>query len=256
MSPEYEETGRAWISSQVQVVGCVTRPSTENDHDATSRCGVTSAFSTGHWSPASYWPGGRRGSRAALPRPKNPLVGFAITTPYRHLAVPCRLSPFSEQTPTPHSSSSTIGGSLCTSPTRDKFGRVRPTCPGLPTQAEDWPDGDGAARPLKRLASHWRPADTCCPACRQKLFGRCCPARRPSADSGSIIYLYLSIYLNWTYLVGLIIIMVGRPGLDPGTLGLKAAATMCRPGAICRSVFRYRRSKLPHEGGERHAAPP
>ena len=33
--------------------------------------------------------------------------------------------------------------------------------------------------------------------------------------------IYLSICLNWAYLVGLIIIMVGRPGLDPGTLGLK-----------------------------------
>ena len=113
--------------------------------------------------------------------------------------------------------SSTMGRPLYTSPTRGEFGRVRPTCPGLPTQAEDWPDGDGAARPLKRLASHWRPADTCCQACRQKLFGPCCTARRPSADSGSI---YLSLSLNWTYLVGLIIV-VGRPGLDPGTLGLK-----------------------------------
>src|SRR5271167_4263417 len=49
MSPEYADSGRAWISSQVQVVGCATRPSTENDHDARSGFGVTSAFSIGHW---------------------------------------------------------------------------------------------------------------------------------------------------------------------------------------------------------------
>ena len=50
MSPENADPGSAWISSQVQVVGWATRPSTENDHDARSGCGVTSAFSTGHWS--------------------------------------------------------------------------------------------------------------------------------------------------------------------------------------------------------------
>ena len=49
---------------------------------------------------------------------------------------------------------------------------------------------------------------------------------------------------------------VRHPGASPEPCQGEAAATMCRPGAICRSVFRYRRSKLPHEGGERHAAPP
>ena len=49
-----------------------------NVQSAVSRWGVTSALSTGHSVPASYWPGGRRGSRAARFRPKNPRVTLAI----------------------------------------------------------------------------------------------------------------------------------------------------------------------------------
>ncbi len=47
------------------MVGCSTKPSTENVHEAVDSWGVTSAVSTGHNVPVSYWPGGRRGSRGS-----------------------------------------------------------------------------------------------------------------------------------------------------------------------------------------------
>ena len=68
MAPWYVDLRRAWISSQVHVVGCSTRPSTRNVHVSVASFGVTSALSTGQSSPASYWPGGRRGSRARAVR--------------------------------------------------------------------------------------------------------------------------------------------------------------------------------------------
>ena len=74
MAPSYVDGARAWISSHVHVVGCSTSPSTRNVHVSVARRGVTSALSTGHWSPASYWPGGSRGSRSARRRPKKPRV--------------------------------------------------------------------------------------------------------------------------------------------------------------------------------------
>jgi hypothetical protein len=64
MAPSYVDGARACSSSHVHVVGRSTSPSIRNVHVAVSRRGVTSALSTGHWSPASYWPGGSRGSRA------------------------------------------------------------------------------------------------------------------------------------------------------------------------------------------------
>jgi hypothetical protein len=78
MSPSYDDSGRAWISSHVHVVGVRTSPWTVKVHVAVSRSGVTSAVSTGQSSRASYWPGGRRGSRSARPRPENPRVNLAI----------------------------------------------------------------------------------------------------------------------------------------------------------------------------------
>jgi hypothetical protein len=54
MSPVYVDAGSAWISSQVQVIGRATWPSTENVHDVVSSRGVTSAVSTGQSFPTSY----------------------------------------------------------------------------------------------------------------------------------------------------------------------------------------------------------
>ena len=76
MSPSYVDGGSAWISSHVHVVGVSTSPSIAKVHVAVSSFGVTSAVNTGHPRPVSYWPGGRRGSRSALPLPENPLVNF------------------------------------------------------------------------------------------------------------------------------------------------------------------------------------
>src|SRR3954451_24865965 len=81
MSPSYDDGGRVWISSQVQVVGVSIRPSIAKVHDAVSSFGVTSAVSTGQLRPVSYWPGGRRGSRSACARPLNPRVNFIARLP-------------------------------------------------------------------------------------------------------------------------------------------------------------------------------
>src|SRR5215207_11066728 len=75
MAPSYVDGASAWSSSHVHVVGRSTSPSTRNVHVAVSRRGVTSALSTGHWSPASYWPGGSRASRARE-RPRKPRVAM------------------------------------------------------------------------------------------------------------------------------------------------------------------------------------
>src|SRR5918993_662850 len=73
MSPRYSEPGRACASSQLQVVGRSTRPSTVMLHVSGVTRGVGSAVSTGQSVPTSYWPGGSRGSRCR--RPRNPRVG-------------------------------------------------------------------------------------------------------------------------------------------------------------------------------------
>ena len=65
MSPSKSEPGSAWISSQVQETGCSTSPSMPKAQLAVDRLGVASAVSTGQSRPASYWPGGSLGSRAA-----------------------------------------------------------------------------------------------------------------------------------------------------------------------------------------------
>src|SRR3954449_7485007 len=64
MSPRYSERGSACASSQLQVVGCSTRPSTVTLQVSGLIRGVGSAVSTGQSAPASYWPGGRRGAGA------------------------------------------------------------------------------------------------------------------------------------------------------------------------------------------------
>ena len=74
MSPRYSDRGRACASSQDQVVGVSTAPSTVIDHVSGAMRGVGSAVSTGQSLPASYWPGGRRGSRSRR-RPRKPRVG-------------------------------------------------------------------------------------------------------------------------------------------------------------------------------------
>src|SRR6185369_4179604 len=81
MSPLYVDGARAWISCQVHVVGFATSPSMPNVQVSVDKRGVTSAVSTGHSLPASYCPGGRRGSRAAFPRPEKPRVNRPIVPP-------------------------------------------------------------------------------------------------------------------------------------------------------------------------------
>src|SRR5262245_47958660 len=88
MSPEYEDGASARISSQVQVVGCSTRPSTVKVQPAVSSRGVTSALSTGQSAPVSYWPGGSRSPAGRRPRPKNPRVGLPIAAEYRSQDAP------------------------------------------------------------------------------------------------------------------------------------------------------------------------
>src|SRR3954453_21544854 len=74
MSPRYSEPGSACASSQVQVVGFATLPSTLMLQVSGAIRGVGSAVSTGQSAPTSYCPGGRRGSRSRR-RPKKPRVG-------------------------------------------------------------------------------------------------------------------------------------------------------------------------------------
>src|SRR5918994_1171825 len=81
MSPVKSDLGSARISSQLHVVGVRTRASTVKDQDSVSRRGVGSAVSTGQLWPASYWPGGRRGSRSSPPRLLKPLVNVATMSP-------------------------------------------------------------------------------------------------------------------------------------------------------------------------------
>ena len=66
------DRGRAIISAQFHDTFSSTRPSIVNDHVSVDSRGVASAVSTGQSLPASYWPGGSRGSRAR--RPLNPRV--------------------------------------------------------------------------------------------------------------------------------------------------------------------------------------
>jgi len=82
------ELGRAWICSHVQVMGVETRPSMLKVQIAVSSLGVGSAVRTGHKLPASYWPGGSRGSRPAR-RPVNPRVNLAISRSLLSLRDPC-----------------------------------------------------------------------------------------------------------------------------------------------------------------------
>src|SRR5882724_3131474 len=79
IAPSYAPPGRARISSHVHVVGWATRPSTVNVQVEVSSFGVTSAVSTGHDRPVSYWPGGRRSS-CWRPRPEKPRVNRLIAT--------------------------------------------------------------------------------------------------------------------------------------------------------------------------------
>src|SRR3989442_4187636 len=86
MSPSKVEGARAWIWSQVQVVGCWTRPLTVNVHDSVDSLGVASAVSTGQAEPTSYWPGGSRLSRVPCPRPPKPLVNLIAAPPFASLS--------------------------------------------------------------------------------------------------------------------------------------------------------------------------
>src|SRR4051812_9657035 len=94
MSPRYSDGGSACASSQVQVVGFSTRPSTVMLQVSGAIRGVGSAVRTGQSLPTSYWPGGSRGSRSRF-RPKKPLVTADMRSlPYcggllgRHLGGP------------------------------------------------------------------------------------------------------------------------------------------------------------------------
>jgi hypothetical protein len=82
MSPRYSERGSACASSQVQVVGVSTWPSTVMLQFSGAIRGVGSAVRTGQSAPTSYCPGGSRTSRSLL-RPRNPLVGPAMSTSSR-----------------------------------------------------------------------------------------------------------------------------------------------------------------------------
>src|SRR4051812_8211570 len=75
MSPRYSAPGSACASSQLQVVGFSTSPSTLMLHVSGVIRGVGSAVSTGQSPPTSYWPGGNRGSLAVRRRPRKPRVG-------------------------------------------------------------------------------------------------------------------------------------------------------------------------------------
>src|SRR3954464_15999828 len=65
MGPRDSEGGRAGASSQDQVDGCATSPSTLMLHVSGAIRGVGSAVSTGQSRPTSYWP---RGTRGCAPR--------------------------------------------------------------------------------------------------------------------------------------------------------------------------------------------
>src|SRR3954449_3776512 len=67
MAPRYSEPGSWCASSQVQVVGLATLPSTEMLHVSGAMRGVGSAVSTGQSAPTSYFPGGRPGARLRAP---------------------------------------------------------------------------------------------------------------------------------------------------------------------------------------------
>src|SRR5437879_6292977 len=88
VAPSYCPDGSAWICSHVQVVGRSTSPSTVKVQPVTAMDGVGSACRTGHWSPASYCPGGSRESRARLP--ENPgVIGIGTASSY-YMASCCR----------------------------------------------------------------------------------------------------------------------------------------------------------------------
>src|SRR4051794_41796304 len=75
MSPRYSAPGSACASSQLQVVGSATSPSTVMVQVSGLIRGVGSAVSTGQSPPTSYWPGGSRGSLGARRRPRKPRGG-------------------------------------------------------------------------------------------------------------------------------------------------------------------------------------
>src|SRR6185312_13094859 len=77
MAPRYSEPGNRCASSQVQLIGLATLPSTLMLHVSGEMRGVGSAVSTGQSAPTSYCPGGRRGSRSRR-RPKKPRVGVVM----------------------------------------------------------------------------------------------------------------------------------------------------------------------------------
>src|SRR3954452_15015611 len=79
MSPRYSERGSACASSQVQVVGAATRPSTVMLQDSVVMRGVGSAVSTGQSLPTSYCPGGRRGGGPR--KDQEATAGGAVTAP-------------------------------------------------------------------------------------------------------------------------------------------------------------------------------
>ena len=86
MSPVNVDRGSAWISSQVQVVGVSTSPSTVIVQVAVSRRGVASAVRTGQPAPVSYWPGGSRPSGPSGRLRKKPRVtgmGARYSQPWR-----------------------------------------------------------------------------------------------------------------------------------------------------------------------------
>src|SRR4051794_26814849 len=80
MAPRYSDGGSRCASSQVQVVGDSTRPSTVMLHVSGAIRGVGSAVSTGQSAPTSYCPGGRRASLCRR-RPRNPRVAPGMTSP-------------------------------------------------------------------------------------------------------------------------------------------------------------------------------
>src|SRR3954447_10982108 len=94
IAPRYSDSGSRCASSQVQVVGLATLPSTLMLQVAGSMRGVGSAVSTGQSLPTSYCPGGRRGSRSRR-RPKKPRVGVVIeAVPPPGRSSPARSEPY------------------------------------------------------------------------------------------------------------------------------------------------------------------
>src|SRR4051794_27721656 len=81
IAPRYSDAGSLCASSQVQVVGLATLPSTLMLQVSGAIRGVGSAVSTGQSPPTSYCPGGSRGSLAVRRRPRKPRVGPGTSCP-------------------------------------------------------------------------------------------------------------------------------------------------------------------------------